>query len=162
MHLWNVRQLAIDLRAGQVAERQQLFYVLAGIVFSFMLSDYFWKDLVEVAPVNDLDGLSSCLSFLIWMTGTIACYKISKQRPGRSGFLVSYTCLAIPTLVQIAVVMLAVAIFLILGTGWLFTWPAYSAYVETVGTTGVDVVILATSEITFFVYLWNAFRWSYA
>ena len=103
MYLWRSRELAAELRAGAVSEKEKFFYLLIWLSFFAVVNV-----LNLVTAINEAEELLPAISggvayFVITLVGTVVCYR-SNRRGNDRAFLDRYICLSVPIWLQLFVV----------------------------------------------------------
>jgi hypothetical protein len=135
MYWWNVRQLAQELRAGQVDEKERFKYFLAtSIAWTLVAQPFFYYG--ETFKVADV--VSGVLALTITVIGTVLCYRVNK-RGDNTDFIARMICLSWP--IGIKLVMLGFGVLILVDIG---TWATGSDFdVDNVLTGGLGSGITA-------------------
>lgn len=153
MILWHARKLAHAFREGELSERQQFSYLLFYILITYVISDTYLMEMLQVGPANEMDLLITIFSLAIVTVGTWICFKTSQRNPTQNGFISRYICLGIPVLIRVLVYIILAVTLVGICSVLFSTIPAIESYFETESTTMVDVVLSAGAEIFYFYYL---------
>lgn len=90
--IWNPRKLSDALRADAISEAATLRYLL---LFGALYEVIYLMDLIpetEIDPVSSTDVASTIFHIVVWIVGTILCFKTNARGDNRD-FLRRYICL---------------------------------------------------------------------
>jgi hypothetical protein len=143
MYLWKTKALVSAFREGTLSEAERFKYLLVFVLINAVAIEVLWY---VSEPPSLINILSSSLTMVIPLLGTIYCYKVNRQRDNRE-FIDRYICLGIPIGIRIVVLFL-VMLGLILLAGIVLLGDRFDYYLDQ--TTWLDLVFVACVEVAFY------------
>lgn len=116
MYLWRTRELAAELRAGAVSEREKFWYFLILLLLLAFVEQLEFLGSLEVEEVTSAMVVESLGLSALMVVGVAWCYR-SNRRGDDQAFLERFVCLAVPTLIQVAAVAVALMVILMSALG---------------------------------------------
>ncbi|MEM6998324.1 MAG: hypothetical protein AAF419_00620 [Pseudomonadota bacterium] len=161
MYIWNVNKLVEEFKGGHVSERQQLYYFLVFMVFSYISTDPYLNSLLAYDSFNNLDKLMLPIGLAIGVLGTIYCYYITPNVEKSVGFLPRFICIGLPVLVRIVVFLVLIMFSTFIVNDFIITIPGVDGFLEAEETTLIDFVGINVFEVLYFWYLSRMIKASY-
>ena len=139
MYFWRINNLISDLGSGRIAERQKMYYYLAGSLLSLLSIAV---SLLLPAMPNIYTVLNILLSLLLTAAGILLCFEANARGDGEE-FLTRMVCLS--WVINIRLLSVLIPLYI-----------AYGIYLSMSGASGeagpIDV-LLTTAYVTYF-YKW--------
>lgn len=162
MYIWRVNKLVEKFRAGEVTERQQLYYLLVMMALTYVVSDPYVNSLLAYETMNTLDILMLPIGLVLAVAGTLWCYYAAQGKQSPTGFIARYICLGLPVLVRILVLVLVVMFTVFAINDFLISISGVNQYLEAEQTTVIDFIGIASFEVLYFFYLRQVIKATYA
>ena len=144
MHLWSVRQLARDFRAGIVPMRSQLPYLILFSLIIWAVSEPYIAIAEDPRNLNERDAMIAIITLLTSVLGPLACYRASVNHRASNEFIARFICLGVPVYVQLAVIAFGLLALIIVAA--LFYSPISEYMFESDDTTWPEVAFVGAFE----------------
>jgi hypothetical protein len=161
MYIWNVTKLAKEFKEDKISERQQLYYLLVFMVFSYIATDPYLNSQLAYDSFNILDILMLPIGLVIGILGTIYCYYIIPNTVKTNGFLPRFICLGLPVLIRLSVFLILIMFSAFIINDFIITIPRVNGFLDAEETTLIDFVGINVFEALYFWYLSRMIKASY-